>query len=445
MKTHVMVFTRYPVPGTTKTRLIPAIGPEKAAKLQQNLTSHTLEAVRKFAHDTQAIPEVHFSDGDKDLMRRMFGDGIAYLPQTGGSLGERLTSAFEAAFQAGADRVIVIGSDCPRLDSATLAKADALLEKADMVIGPAEDGGYYLLGLKAPRPELFQAIPWGGGDVLSATLQAGKQLQLTTQQLRVLPDVDYPEDLIPCRAWPELVANVLPEIVPGRLSVIIPALNESERIASTIRTIRDRSIDPHNVEIIVSDGGSNDDTCEKARQEFALVVNSRAGRGVQMNTGAVNASGDTLLFLHADAQLPSRFDEVIRQSIDDTRIAGAFRLKIDGDGWGLKMISHMANLRSRVFQRPYGDQGLFLKAETFYELGGFRNWPLMEDFELVQRLRKKGKIDLSRLPMTVSARRWQRRGIVQTTCLNQLIILAWRLGVSPERLAAWYRRQPATN
>ena len=158
-----------------------------------------------------------------------------------------------------------------------------------------------------------------------------------------------------------------------------------------------------------------------------------------MNSGASIASGENLLFLHADATLPARFDVVIRNMLKGRCVAGAFRLKIDHDTRQLRAVARLANLRAKWLQRPYGDQGIFLPAKSFFQLGGYRNWPLMEDFDFARRLRKLGPIGLAEVPVTVSARRWQKRGVLKTTLMNQVIIAAWRLGVSPDRLARWYR------
>lgn len=445
MTTQLILFTRYPEPGHTKTRLIPAIGPEDAALLQQRLTSHTLGIVRHFQKQIPLKIEVQFAGRDVSAMQAMFGDDVRYTSQQGEHLGERLHNAIESAFEQGIQQVIVIGADCPSLDVQILTAASRQLESHDVVLGPAEDGGYYLIGVKSPQPSLFQDIPWGTSQVLAKTLQKIDTLQLRVKQLPPFSDVDYPEDLVPCRRWPQLFEGILPATASDRLSIVIPTLNESERLAETLQTVRSRASREQDLEVIVADGGSKDTTTQIAQQHGAKVVICNPGRGIQMNAGAAIASGEYLLFLHADAQLPQHFDDTIRSQLRGKSIAGAFRLQIDYDTPGLRMVAWLANLRSRFLQRPYGDQGLFLRSQTFYEMSGFRNWPLMEDFELVQRLQKRGRIALADQSMTVSARRWRKRGVVRTTCLNQAIVFAWRMGIAPERLAMWYRGKPASS
>ncbi|WP_196782185.1 TIGR04283 family arsenosugar biosynthesis glycosyltransferase [Bremerella volcania] len=445
MKTQLIVFTRYPEPGNTKTRLIPSLGPEGAAILQQRLTSHTLDIVRTFQRQVPCTIEVRFAGRDATAMQAMFGDGMGYVPQQGTDLGERLCHAIDEAFQADSDRVIVIGADCPQLDATTLQMANRLLERHDVVVGPAEDGGYYLIGLKSPQPSLFREIPWGTSRVLTETMKKIDVQGLSRKLLSPLSDVDYPEDLISCRRWPQLLEGILPAYDANRLSIVIPTLNEVKNLAETLHAVNSRCTSEKDLEVIVADGGSKDDTVQIALQHQAKVVQCKPGRGIQLNAGAALASGGHLLFLHADALLPFRYDEVIRNTLHGKTIAGAFRLKIDHDTPGLRLVAQLANLRSRFLQRPYGDQGLFLRSQTLYEVGGFRNWPLMEDIELGQRLRKRGRIAMADVSMTVSARRWRKRGVVRTTCMNQAILLAWRMGISPERLALWYRGKPVSS
>ena len=120
-------------------------------------------------------------------------------------------------------------------------------------------------------------------------------------------------------------------------------------------------------------------------------------------------------------------------------IAGAFRLQIDGAGRWLRLIERVANLRARYLHMPYGDQAVFLRRETFESLGGFADLPIMEDYELSRRLRRRGRIELADASAVTSARRWQTLGPWRTTWINQMIVLGYHLGVSPERLARWYR------
>ncbi|MBD2167499.1 TIGR04283 family arsenosugar biosynthesis glycosyltransferase [Calothrix membranacea FACHB-236] len=222
-----------------------------------------------------------------------------------------------------------------------------------------------------------------------------------------------------------------------KLSIIIPALNEAANIADAIITTQG-SI---NTEIIVVDGGSQDETVAIAQSLGVKVIFASPGRAVQMNAGAVAASGEILLFLHADTRLPAGFDGMIRTTLQPPQtVAGAFKLRIDASSWGIRLVEWGVNLRSHFLQMPYGDQAIFITKSMFQEIGGFPELPIMEDFELIRRLKRIGKITIITVPVITSARRWVKKGIFQTTLINQIVIIAYLLGVSPERIRIWYRQ-----
>lgn len=230
------------------------------------------------------------------------------------------------------------------------------------------------------------------------------------------------------------VLNRPPAAAGVDISVIIPTRNEEDSIAAAIEHVRDSGVR----EVIVVDGGSSDQTCAQARAAGATVFESAPGRGTQQNLGATEATGDVLLFLHADTRLPPDFLEQINGILSRTGVsAGAFQLGVDGHGRGLRWVENMANWRSLYFQLPYGDQAIFIKAATFRRAGGFAEIPLMEDFELMRRLRKLGRIELADATVRTSARRWLQLGVLRATWSNQLCILAYMLGISPHRIAAW--------
>jgi rSAM/selenodomain-associated transferase 2 len=225
----------------------------------------------------------------------------------------------------------------------------------------------------------------------------------------------------------------------SHISVIMPVLNESVNLQRAI----DSTQPSDNIEVIIVDGGSTDDTCQVAAARGIKVIVSPPGRSKQMNLGAAAATGDILLFLHGDSRLPEGFDQLIRQvmSGDQPPIAGAFRLGIEAPQASLRWVERGVNWRSQVCQMPYGDQGIFLRAKVFKEIGGFPDLPIMEDFELMRRLRQQGKILIVPQPVMTSARRWLQKGILKTTVINQLMVLGYLGGVSPARLVELYRRK----
>jgi rSAM/selenodomain-associated transferase 2 len=228
-----------------------------------------------------------------------------------------------------------------------------------------------------------------------------------------------------------------------KISIIIPVLNEIKTIEATLASTYTST----NIEVIVVDGGSIDGTLDLVQSLGIKVLSSPAGRARQMNAGALVATGDILLFLHADTQLPPEFDMMIRTVMQSPNsagskvaVAGAFELQIDAPAIGLRSIERGVNWRSRFLQLPYGDQAIFLRSKTFDRIGGFLELPIMEDFDLVCRLKRLGYITIIPVPVITSARRWLKKGIVKTTLINQVIIFAYLLGVSPHQLMRWYKK-----
>lgn len=206
---HLLLFTKHPVPGFAKTRLISSQGPRGAAEISQRLTEHTVTTVRKLKllHSTLCT-YIYFANPGKvpptatEVWLRPNDDEVL-LPQVHGSLGDRLISAFSQAFDKGATKVVVIGTDTPNLTADILQAAYNALDSVDVVIGPALDGGYYLLGMKKMYPTLFKNIPWSTASVCADTVAAALELQLTVKKLQQLRDIDDLDDLLhlPTSEW----------------------------------------------------------------------------------------------------------------------------------------------------------------------------------------------------------------------------------------------------
>jgi rSAM/selenodomain-associated transferase 1 len=196
MRHRLLVFLRYPKAGKAKTRLIPEVGAEGAADLAAELAHRALDVARLFADDGSADVSIWYTGCDESCAREIAPGDFTYHEQLGPDLGSRMSAAFEATFNQGYDNAVLIGTDCPELDEYVIDDAFYFLEEADVVLGPADDGGYYLVGLKAPAPGLFQEVPWGSAEVFQTTVNAADRLGLATEALPVLWDVDRPEDLI---------------------------------------------------------------------------------------------------------------------------------------------------------------------------------------------------------------------------------------------------------
>ncbi|MEQ8753683.1 MAG: TIGR04282 family arsenosugar biosynthesis glycosyltransferase [Coleofasciculus sp. G1-WW12-02] len=191
----LIIFTRYPEPGKTKTRLIPALGEEGAAKLQRQMAENTLAKAKKLQDFHPVSVEIHFAGGNQQLMELWLGADVIYRQQSEGDLGERMALAFERSFAGGMTGVVIIGTDCPDLDTQIMSEAFQWLEAQDLVLGPAQDGGYYLIGLRRLIPELFVGINWGTSQVRQQTVEIADNLGLAIAFEPMLHDIDRPEDL----------------------------------------------------------------------------------------------------------------------------------------------------------------------------------------------------------------------------------------------------------
>ncbi len=313
----------------------------------------------------------------RDMQERFGSVDVSLVAQCEGDLGQRLHDAAVAAFDSGCNKVVIVGTDCPDLDSTYLARALDKLKEFDVVLGPAVDGGYTLIGMNGPYAELFSEIEWSTDKVLSTTLENCEAINRSVHLLEIHSDVDHPEDLIVCRKHGDIFVEALPSTKAGLISIVIPTLNESEHLGQTVSALL--GLEKDAIEIIVADGGSTDGTLDIALKLGVRVVSTAKGRGRQMNAGAALASGEVILFLHADTRLPNDFADQVWQVLRGDVVAGAFRLRIDAVSWVFRLIEWGTNLRSRIQKIPYGDQAIFVRAKAFYGLGGFRHWPLMED------------------------------------------------------------------
>lgn len=194
MKECLIIFTRYPEPGKTKTRLIPVLGAEGAAKLQRQMTEQKLAEAKKLQAINSISLEIHFTGGNQKLMQNWLGN-LTYKQQSEGDIGCRMAAAFQSAFAAGMKQVVLIGIDCPNLKAELMLDAFQALKKQDLVLGPATDGGYYLIALNYLVSELFIGISWSTAKVLEQTQNIIQKLDLAVAYLPTLNDIDRPEDL----------------------------------------------------------------------------------------------------------------------------------------------------------------------------------------------------------------------------------------------------------
>jgi len=425
----ILIYLKAPRIGTVKTRLAREVGDEAALAIYRELVERQLRQL------PAGWPvEIHHAPADAgDEMRAWLGPGYDYHPQCDGDLGARLVHGFASNFARGARAVLAIGGDCPTLDASCLEQAARELLVQDVVLGPATDGGYYLIGLRQNTPELFTGIPWSTAEVLGATLRRAKAAGLSVHLL------DEKEDIDDAAAWRRFQAQRLDqdrrEPAAQTITVIIPALNEAAAIGPVVMSVRQSLPE---AAIVVVDGGSSDATASIAAAAGAEVVTSDRGRGRQCRAGAGKVQCEWMLFLHADTTLPANAEEIIaRFTARPTTLIATFRLRFDRPNVFLQICCWFTRFDS-VFTR-FGDQGILIR-RTFYEqLGGFPDWPLFEDVALLQRARACTRVHSLPAYVTTSARRFRQHGPLRQQMQNARLLLRYLLGASPEDLAREYR------
>ncbi len=449
-KALICVFAKPPVPGKVKTRLGAEIGDAYAAALARAFLKDTWALVSslKWARAILATTE------DTANAFGLSGEVNLWL-QGDGDLGRRLEHIIQRGL-AEADCVIAVGADSPGLPERLLVEAHERLAKTDAVLGPSDDGGFYLIALKRCPSGLFSDLPWSTSTTFAATRERLKERGMSVCVLDAWFDVDRTEDLERLRSmigrgelqanetarvltsFPQGVAPCAPTSPVPRVSVIVPVLNEEAQMGGLLDALD--SV-PGIHEVIVVDGASTDCTAELVRGRGGTkLLSTGRGRARQMNAGAEIATGDVLVFLHADVRLPPDAARWIATALADPGVvAGAFRTWTVAEERRLWLgpLLHLADLRSRYTSLPYGDQALFVRAAVFKQLGGFPDQPLMEDLELSLRLRRVGRIRTVPASVRVSGRRFLARPVYYTFLVNVFPLL-YRLGMPPRVLANLY-------
>lgn len=432
----VAVMARFPRAGAVKTRLAPLLGPEGAADLHRELAAHCVARLRPLHATGEATIEVHFEGGSQQAVREWIGGWPRLVRQPEGDLGDRLHAALSRALHAGAPSAVVVGSDCPGARPAHVRAALRALESKDVVVGPAEDGGYWLLGVSAnaaPRAlaVLFDGISWGGDRVFAQTMERAERSHLRVAVVDRLADVDRPEDVA---AWNG--ERIVDHATLASVSVIVPAIDEAGRVAAAIDSALSGGAD----EVIVVDGGSTDGTQGIAAASGARVIQAPPGRASQMNAGASVAVGDALVFLHADTRLPAGFARMVLDALAEEGVTGgAFTWGTDDTRWS-GLFNRVGRARVAIFRVPYGDQAIFVSKRTFDDLGGYPAQVVMEDWELARALGRLGKMRILPARALTSSRRWTETGVFKASVSYLAIMAGYRLGVDPAVLDGW--RQP---
>jgi len=441
----LIMFAKYPEKGKVKSRLCRQWDEDIVVRLYRSFIDDLLD--RLSVGDYAFRIAFHPVEKRTDFIEQ-FGDAFSYMPQTGDDLGERMCGAFVRSFAEGHRTVVIIGSDSPDLPPRIIEEAFQSLDKSGAVIGPALDGGYYLIGFSRTSffSGAFDDVAWGTDLVFKKTL---RHLQERGIPVHVLPpwrDIDRPEDiadLIKRNEDSDFTASKTMSLLlmRPRFSIIFPVLNEASAINFSIEHVEDFQPADGPAEIIVVDGDPEGKTIRAIQNKHVVTSIARKGRGNQMNRGATLARGDILIFLHADTRLPldalTRIDSAL---CDPACSAGAFDLAIASHRPVFRLIEKTASRRSRLTRIPYGDQAFFFRRNYFGAIGGFADIAIMEDVEIMRRIKKRGdRIVFIDLPALTSARRWEKEGVLYCTLRNWMLVSLYLSGVSPKRLTDWYR------
>jgi len=446
MKEAVLIFTRIPLPGQTKTRLMPYYTGAECAALHRCFLADIAGECRK----TDCDLFIYYTGTSlKSFCHTMTLPRGSYCRQRGETLNERMYNAFQETFGKGYEKCILIGSDIPALSHHDLRRAFRKLDYCDIVLGPAYDGGYYLIGMKGPHKEVFAAEPGAGGSVLLSTMKRAHTGGFRTECIRRLPDIDTREDLERYKKHIYRCFPVSPERErlynnrtgrwlrdKSRISVIIPVLNEEQ----TVQLIQEELGKMRGCEVIFADGGSTDRTLSLIDRRFHTVQCGK-GRALQMNEGARASTGDILVFLHSDSLLPQDPSREIREALRKHRW-GCFGISFQTDSRVMKICAEISNFRAAKRHILFGDQGIFIERSLFFEAGMFPALPIMEDYQFSLNIKEmKVTPGMTADRITTSARRYPASTAGRLHVMRQMYELrrAYRHGADIREIASKYK------
>lgn len=377
------------------------------------------------------------NESDEEWARRRWPH-FRILPQLDSpNLGDRIQATINTLLEEH-DQVLLIGSDAPSLPITHIKSAPDF----DTTLGPADDGGFYLIGSRQPLPDL-KKIRWSTQFSFEDTREVLLKAGLSNGVGHYWYDIDTVEDLwrlerdlTPTTPARQRMLDFLSSL--QRVTVIIPTLNEEENILPLTSSLSE--LKPH-PEILFVDGGSQDHTLERISEAGLIPLYAPRNRGAQLNAGIEEAHGQVLLFLHADTQIDQAGYTAMLAALEEpTCLGGAYGYALADGDWRCRVIEGGVRLRNRLFKLPYGDQAYFIKRGALDEVGPFQEMRLMEDVEWFTRLKKTGRYTLLDEPAVTSPRRIFAKGWIRSGATNITLVTLYKLGADPDDLATFYYR-----
>lgn len=436
----LIIFTRIPEPNKTKTRMMPYLTPDECALLHKSILMDISENLIPIMYD---IVVFYCGGADVRILKDIFGENVVYKEQRGDDIGVRMRNAIAETIESGYKKVVLVGADIPEIRNEVVENAFTKLDTCDVVIGGTCDGGYYLIGMKQVIDSAFGGVAYGNSIVYEDTIKNIEANAYSIGQVKKAIDLDERGDLV--KFYTDTIVNDESTKCPYtiafinkilKISIIIPILNEEKNIERIINQLN--SLDEE-VEIIFVDGGSTDNTLRRIDSKYTI-VHSKKGRGMQLNAGVNEARGDILFFLHADSELPDDAIRQIRQALLKTPI-GCFGIDYHSTNFFMWTCKHISNLRAKYRRLIYGDQGMFIMRNVFLSLGGFKEIPLMEDYDFSLRLKKtQYKVTLTKDRIMTSSRRFPKGTINKLRFMYTMHKLRkmYRRGVDINHISALY-------
>ncbi len=426
----LIIFMRYPEPGRVKTRLSAGIGAQEASRTYEKLARTTLGVASDFAERQEDVSLFLFYDPPEKSteMKERFPGPWHFIPQRGEHLGVRMGNAIEQTMARGFSQVVLVGSDIAHPSSRDYSRAFSILERGLVPLGPAQDGGFYLIGLNRYCHAPFAPRTWGQGTVFRRTRQLLQSCGFLTEDLPTRTDVDREDDLESLRD---------DFLHKTQLSVVIPTVGDPAEIKRRITGMQ-KQLWPGDEIVIASAEGTFPCTKEEDLEPVRC-VKGPMGRGRQLNRGAGASRNNLLLFLHDDSLPPPQFPYLVRRTLQDEEVSlGCFSLEFTPSSPSLALIARWANVRSAFLKMPYGDQGLFCRRETFERVSGFRKPFIFEDVDFVRSCRSHGRLEVLNHPMLSSSRRYLKKGVLKASLHNHFMVFLYFLGVENRRLHQFY-------